>query len=297
MKIITLFLIFSCFSLAEEFWIVQNIATLKLRLYSRQCEQCKSKMILEKSIIVGKNEYNEKEDFRTMLGYFEIQKWHKFYVDGKEAYIRWDGRKIPKRGASRYQWGLQGAFGVYAATLTPNIYQHLHGTIGWPNEGSRFIEHEKQKDGSFKRLVSKGCTRVDNQSILYLRNFIPEGTPLIRVYAREKLKNSEHISSSIKKWTYVFYETKDLNNKEPLSYENLSLIKTINVLEIGDFIFDSVPRVVEISKDSVNENPYLVNLEELNYLNIDTGTLEKNYNHPKKLPVGGKIIPKIYFEK
>lgn len=304
MKFLLIIILFTINVFAKEYWIVQNIGTLTLRLYEKECTYCETKIVFEKPIIVGKNEYNNSEDFRTMLGFYQIEKWHKFYVDGKESYIRWDGRKIPKRGSSRKQWGWQGAFGVYAATLTPNKYQHLHGTIGWPSESYKFIEHEKNDDGTLKRIGSKGCTRIDNQSIMFLRNFVPEKTPVIRIYAKEKFKNQEKVFlNEVKKWTYVFYEIPDIKKENPLSFIHRQLIKDIHILEIGEFIYMSKPSLKNLRarKDfvlnEINGNPYELELDEVGFFNVDTGILDKNYKHPNKLSIGGKDIPNIYFEK
>lgn len=292
-----------CFA-NSSFWIVQNIGTLTLRVYEKTCEICSQTMILETPIIVGKNEINPEnsESYQTQLGFFKIKKWNKFYVDGKEAYIRWDGRKMPKRGQPRKAWGWQGAFGVYAATLEPNIYQHLHGTIGWPNESARFIEHEKKEDGTLSRIGSKGCTRVDNQVIMFLRNFIPENTPLIRIYAKEK-ESSKKDKVNYKTWTYVFYETPDLKVDRPLDYDNRKKIKEINIFEVGDFKYKVTPEIQPLVLKSnwnllkINGNPYEVEDTNLKgHFNIDTGLLSKDYENPKTLTVGGDKIPESYFE-
>lgn len=303
-KLIILFLsLFSTTTFAKEYWIVQNVGTLTMRLYEKDCSNCPGKMVFQSPMIVGKDGFDKDGyDQRTQLGFFKITKWNKFYVDNKEAYIRWDGRKMPKRGQSRKRWGAQGAFGVYTALLEPRNFQHLHGTIGWPNESARFLEHDKKEDGSLVRVGSGGCTRVDNQVIMYLRNFVPVGTPVIRIYAKE-IESLPNKIDKIGKWTYVFYETKDLKDPFPLNYEHRKKIKEVNLLEVGDFIYSKKPTLkpLRLEKEwissEVNGNPYKVSNENIvGYFNIDTGLISKNYVHPKGLP-SNSVIFDNYFEK
>lgn len=306
MRFLILILIFlPSLSLAKSYWIVQNIGTLTLRAYERDCDLCPGRIILETPMIVGRNELDPKTELsaQTELGFFTISKWNKFYVDNREAYIRWDGRKLPKRGGSRKAWGWQGAFGVYAATLSPRNFQHLHGTIGWPNESARFIEHEKDEMGHLTRVGSKGCTRIDNQAIMFLRNFIPEGSPVIRIYARE-IDSSKKTIIAYKTWTYVFYETPDLKTEFPLNYEHRPKIKEANILEVGDYKYKTTPEIQPLVEKSlwdlkkVNGNPYEVSDEFLSgYFNIDTGLLTSTYKAPPSLTIGGQIIPQSYFER
>lgn len=264
----------------REVFIVQNLATMKIRVYERLCllDICSNHMLLEAPMVIGKDE----DKTRSITGSFKIKSWAKFYQDGEKLHEKWNSKTPPKVGSSRGQWGHQGAFGWYAAILEPNASsQWLHGTIGWGRDQERFILPEVSPNGAVIRNKSKGCTRVSNQTIAWLRNFVPVGSYVFKIYAKEMIKDSElkKYGKEEKTWTYKFSKGRDskispLENSPPPFFEE------------GSYLIDSIPTIYpsrqksEWIKGEFNGNPYEVEIR--GEFAIDDGTLF-GYVKPKKI--------------
>lgn len=298
----------------EGLFVVQNIATERLRVYERTCEsnRCTNKMILEKEVAMGE----DKEGERTMVGSFRITDWRKFYQDGKGFYPSWYDPSyppIPSPDDGVLSWfkdkhlppgngEMRGAFGWYTALVGPNHKgQWTHGTIGWGENKGEFITRTKK---FFSNLVtsprSHGCTRVDNETIAYLRQILPVGTPIIKVYAKEKLLDSERrgYSKTQPTWDYIL-TTRGVRRdgqKSDRAEVLASDITNDEILEEGTYSVDQWPNVVEYREYSLfsfmrkvgdKGNLYNVDPEDMKgTFYIDAGVLE-NYQHPKDLEVGG----------
>lgn len=222
----------SLFAESNKYFVIQNIATEKTRVYERCTEtpNCPHKLILESDMVVGRPEEGTKQDrhaFKTWLGHSKISEWVKFYQDGSGHYPHWyragqSLKSIPapltegvsKVVASR-RWMVKdskgdstiyGAFGWYAAKVTPADetngmnYQWIHGTIGWGKDGDAAIDLTR---GIFMNMFSNpgsaGCTRLENRAVAYLRSLLAPGTDIYRIYAQESTREKEKISGLFKK--------------------------------------------------------------------------------------------------
>lgn len=270
----------------REFFIVQNLATMTLRVYERTCilSICNNHLIMESPMVVGKDE----EEKRSITGSFKIKAWAKFYQDGEKAHEKWNSKTPPPPGSTRGQWGNQGAFGWYTAILEPSASsQWLHGTVGWGRDLEKFIAPEVTPNGAVIRVKSKGCTRVSNQTIAWLRNFVPAGSQVFKIYAKESLKDPELKKYDQKEiiWIYKFSKGRDsldkpLENSPPPFFEE------------GTYQVDNIPTVVpardksEWIKGEINGNPYETELSG-DFL-VDEGML-RNYRKPKKIKQNNKF--------
>lgn len=207
---------------ASKYFIIQNVATEKTRVYERCTEtpDCPHRLVFETDTVVGRPEEGTKTDpkaYITWLGHSRIADWVKFYSDGAGTYPSWytagqDISTIPgpiTSGATKLtgsrKWTVKdkkgnttmyGAFGWYAARLSPADasgvnYQWMHGTIGWGQDGEAAIEVTR---GFFVNLFSNpgshGCTRLENRAIAFMRSFLVPGTDVYRVYARESVRET-----------------------------------------------------------------------------------------------------------
>lgn len=211
---------------ASKYFVVQNIATEKTRVYERctLTPDCPHKMIFETDTVVGRPEEGTDSDpkaYITWLGHSRISDWVKFYSDGAGTYPPWytagqDIKSIPgpisnnpsktlgaKKWTIRYKGKstMYGAFGWFAARLAPADssgvnHQWMHGTIGWGKDEDKAIEITR---GFFVNLFSNpgshGCTRLENRSIAFLRHLLPVGTDIYRVYARESVRENGPVLS------------------------------------------------------------------------------------------------------
>jgi hypothetical protein len=202
---------------SSQYFMIQNIATETIRVYRRECSVsvCENKMVAQTEMVAGEDENGT----RTILGSFTISKWFKFYeVPG--VYPSWYAPGYPRPpgpGAGFLSWkrdkympggrgDTRGAFGWYTAKIGPNgRAQHTHGTVGWGSDGDKYIRWPK---GFWINLFtdprSHGCSRTTNPTIAYLRELLPVGSKLIKIYAREGLLNSSgpvHVSHS--SWNYI----------------------------------------------------------------------------------------------
>ncbi|MGZ3769858.1 MAG: hypothetical protein ACXVCP_09745 [Bdellovibrio sp.] len=209
---------------SSKYFVVQNIATEKTRVYERctTTPNCPHKMVMETDMVVGRSEEGTEYDphaFTTWLGHARISEWIKFYQDGAKHYPNWyrAGQSIDdipspiNKGASKIissrKWvttnehgdtSVYGAFGWYAAKISPADpveglnYQWMHGTIGWGRDGSAAIELTRSfLMNLFSEQGSAGCTRLENRAIAYLRYLLPVGTDIYRVYAKEATREQE----------------------------------------------------------------------------------------------------------
>ncbi|MEN0059805.1 MAG: hypothetical protein AAGB31_13275 [Bdellovibrio sp.] len=219
---------------ASKYFVIQNVATEKTRVYERCTESasCAHKLVMETEMVVGKPEVGTKEDrhaFKTWLGHAKLSEWVKFYQDGKAHYPHWyrAGQSInsiptpltdsvsttlgARKWVAKDAHGndtLYGAFGWFAAKVYPADdvngmnYQWMHGTIGWGQDGAAAIELTRGfLSNLFSNPGSSGCTRLENRAIAYLRSILPVGTDIYRVYARESTREKEVVSGLFKKKT------------------------------------------------------------------------------------------------
>lgn len=288
---------------------VVNVATETIRVYERQCadNSCPHKMVMEAEVVAGEDvdlKKEEKGKGRSILGSYRITGWTKYYEDAGGHYPAWykDGYPaVPAPGDSGRGWfsrdvmpkdangktegSMRGAFGWYAMFVGPEAYgQWTHGTIGWGQDKDKYIARTK------KPLVnivsnprSSGCTRVTNETIAYLRQILPTGTPIIKVYAKEALLDSaktNYQNMSAVSWKYALTKDKQLKadyeevkaalkiseddmNKffalrnELVATKDKSRKEEINklmaqkpfsqLLEIGEFQIDNTPDVIEFT--------------------------------------------------
>lgn len=217
---------------ANKYFVIQNIATEKTRVYERclTSPDCPHRLIFETDMVVGRNEEGTKENryaYMTWLGHGKISEWVKFYSDGQATYPPWytagqDIKTIPTpisdsptsllgsrkwmvKGADGKDT-IYGAFGWYAAKITPADendgvnYQWMHGTIGWGKDGAQSIDVTRGiLINIFANPGSHGCTRLENRAIAFMRSFLVPGTDVYRVYARESTREKEIISGIFKK--------------------------------------------------------------------------------------------------
>lgn len=203
----------------SPYFVIQNIATEKTRVYARCTTSpgCPHQLVFEADNVVGRPEVGtpeNREAFKTWVGHARITGWMKFYQDYKKHYPHWykagqdlatlpppaplDANNNPRKSL---MWGnkwrtshdgeetMYGAFGWFAAMLSPEKdvdYQWMHGTIGWGKDGDAAIELTRSVLlNIFSDPGSSGCTRLSNASIAYLRYLLPIGTDVYRVYAKE----------------------------------------------------------------------------------------------------------------
>ncbi|OFZ12372.1 MAG: hypothetical protein A2Z20_00910 [Bdellovibrionales bacterium RBG_16_40_8] len=310
----------------NNYFLVQNIATEKLRIYKKLCDdgRCAHKMVFESDVVVGEKTRNQST--MTVLGSFNIIKWVKFYEDGGQKYPSWydpNYPKVPEVGAGLFSWTssealpyrgskVRGAFGWYTAHVGPNsYYQWTHGTIGWGADKTKYIDITR---GFFSNLFSDprshGCTRTDNESIAYIRHILDAGAPLIKIYAIEKLydPNLLNYQEKNKKWDYILTKNGVRIDGEKADREKVLQAGTPRSqwLEEGSYAVDLLPDVKSFkpggsgAKRGKNGNVYGLKDKDMRGVYfIDEGRV-LNYSHPDKLPVGGygrNILPEYMVAK
>ncbi len=290
-----------------KLFAVVNVATETVRLYEKQCadNSCAHKMLMEAEVVVGEDielSKTEKGKGRSILGSFRVTGWTKYYEDAGGHYPSWykDGYPVvPEPGDSGSGWfskkvmpkdadgkrhgSMRGAFGWYAMFVGPDAFgQWTHGTIGWGQDKDKYVARTKKP---MLNLVSNprssGCTRVTNETIAFLRQMLPTGTPIIKIYAKEALldpakANYQNISPV--NWKYALTKDKQLKadyeevksslklseedmNKffalrnEMLSSKDKKRVEEINsilsqkpfaqLLEIGEYQVDNIPDVIQ----------------------------------------------------
>lgn len=299
----------------SRYFMIQNVATEKLRVYEKGCDQgsCAHKMILEADIAVG--EKTKDRERMTVLGYFHITDWIKFYQDGAGTYPSWfdpalpmppaphagvlswtSKRLMPANGAGK----VRGAFGWYTALVGPNPHnQWTHGTLGWGADKDKYIRATR---GFWANLFtdprSHGCSRTDNETIAYVRHLLPVGTPLMKVYAIEELSDStlSRYPEKTKNWDYIMTKrgVRVANGEEAdRDYVMAKNVAKTDWLEEGTYTVHLLPSIKKFragssgAKSGKNGNLYgLDNSEMHGKLLVDEGLLV-NYSHPASLQVGG----------
>lgn len=294
---------------ADRYFVIQNVATEKLRVYERcKPKNCAHRLILETDMVAGQDTPDLR--YRTILGSYRITEWFKFYEDVDHDFPSWFNPLYPDTptpGASLSSWlspevmpkgrgDERGSFGWYTAKIGPNAYaQWTHGTLGWGAEGDRFIRLTRlpAPEGYIR---SRGCTRVENQAIAFMREILPVGTRVIKVYAKEALRDPTlaKYKDAGAKWDWILTkEGVDTNGpkagRESVLAQN---VRETDVLEIGSYALDQKPDAVPFKRaagGSYNENGNLYDVPESKfkgYLIVDEGRLV-NYQHPSVLFVGG----------
>jgi hypothetical protein len=210
-----------------DVYMVQNVATEKLRVYQRVCKDnsCPPRLILQTDFVAGFKKGDKKFGKRTQVGNYRIFEWHKFYQDRNGGhYPSWYDPKFPMQPDKDDSWSkwfkgeympweycstkdgkrlcshkgmMRGAFGWYTALVEPNYGQDqwTHGTIGWAESSEENIKRAKGEDflgaiaNTFTSLRSSGCSRVSNPTVAFLRHILPVGTPIIKIYALEKFQD------------------------------------------------------------------------------------------------------------
>lgn len=192
----------------SKYFVIQNIASERLRVYERctATPDCPHRLVMQTEIVVGRDDDDDyKYRYLTWVGRYKIVNWTKFYEDKAGHYPSWydpNYPRLPKPGADMDAWfssrvmpnregSARGAFGWYTALVAPNANeQWLHGTYGWGSDGDEFIRATRNFwVNLFADPRSSGCTRVENRGIAYLQYLLPVGTEVIRVYAREALRD------------------------------------------------------------------------------------------------------------
>jgi len=287
---------------ADRFFVVQNIATEKLRLYER-CQGCgcKHKLVLETDMVVGQDAPGR----RSQLGSFTLDHWEKFYEDHKERYSPWyaANEPAPPAAASGIEAWTQpknhGAFGWYTAIIGPNAAeQWLHGTWGWGKDGDsqRFISLLRQSPlDKDPKLASHGCTRVENRAIAFLREMLAPGAKIIKIYAREAYREQSAVNAQprVNRWHYAL--TTEDGPKAP--HAGLRGVRGRHVpqsmwLESGDYDFKGSPTAAPLaSSENPHESGNVYRIPETSFHGhflVDEGRLAE-YRHPRELAVGGHV--------
>lgn len=308
----------------SEFFVVQNIATKKLRVY-RKFANKNHVLVFEDWILPGR----DTPSTRSILGRFKILGWNKFYQDFKRNYAPWYKKglidppgpnsqmadwKLPKYMEPGRDQSYRGPFGWYLAHLAPQAKgQWMHGTIGYQELSKKVIEGD---GGFFEKMFKKdggsaGCTRMTNEAITYLRDILPEGTPVFKIYAKETasedgfsttvfdginpLKASETEGERIQPFYYVL--TKDPSGKGGAKSIDRERLFNENIITTGKYMIDMNPTIVNYYKKGFMTEKLKgrTNFGNLYYLDddqfqgefqVDKGLL-KNYVHPSELEVGG----------
>ena len=275
-----------------KFFVIQNIATQKLRVYERcEAKGCPNKLILETEMVAGE----DTPEHRTLLGSFRITEWLKFYEDGAHlfpSYYNPAYPAIPGAGADFSAWisksllpngrGLvRGSFGWYTAKIGPDPTeeQWMHGTWGRAADGDKFIRlMQSSPMNHTPNLASHGCTRVENQAIAFMRETLPVDTPVIKVYAMEKFSDKPVAAGAV-------VPAQPFNWILSKSRIDATLPSKETILEQGQFVPNAEPMVVDFGKEM--SNLYGVPADQMQgYLIVDEGRLV-DYAHPALLKVGG----------
>ena len=288
---------------SEKIFVVVNIATEKIRVYQpcQASENCINKLLFEQDVVNGEDD----DGRQTSVGHYRLTNWEKFY-ETPGVYPAWykaDYPELPPPGAPLFDWfsssfmpnnqgEMRGAFGWYTAKVGPNPNgQWLHGTAGWGQDKQRFILFKNTLIGGvtnlFSAIRSHGCTRIDNESIAYLRSLLPIGTTYLKIYAKEAYRDAKNYTPKKIKitepWSYIL--TKKIN--ETAAKDSVLKNKTSESewIEQGTLSVLKTPTAVSINSSS--SNLYKIpNSSFKGYFIVDEGTL-LDYQHPKELSIGG----------
>jgi hypothetical protein len=289
----------------KEHFVVVNVATEMIRLYER-CrapEACKNKMLMEFHGTVGNNSNGKRSD----VGVYKATSWTKFY-EVKGEYAGWYRPGYPQLPGvgSRSGWlsksasppgysGPRGAFGWYTVFVGPNNDgQWMHGTTGWGADKSNLVRFQDSFLGGivdiFAALGSHGCTRLSNEAVAYMRSNFAVGETLIKIYAKETLKDPTlqgyPSAKELGHFPYIL-TTKGYgqnNGQHEVASRDVVLADGTpqsEWLEQGTFDYDQTPSAMS------GDHYKLGNLQGV--LNVDEGTLSADYRAPRdsKLHFGG----------
>jgi len=289
----------------DEHFVVINVATEMIRLYKR-ChapEACKNKMLMEFHGTVGDNSGGRRSD----VGVYKATSWTKFYeVQGEYAgWYRPGYPALPKVG-SRGGWlskkasppgfsGPRGAFGWYTVFVGPNNDgQWMHGTTGWGADKSNLVRFQDSFLGGiadiFAKLGSHGCTRLSNEAIAYMRSNFRVGEYLIKIYAKETLKDQSlqgyPAKGDLGHFPYIITTVGYGKNNAQHEVAARDVVLADGTpqsewLEQGTFDYDQTPTPAS------GDHYHVGNFQGV--FNVDDGTLSSDYRHPVdgKLKVAG----------
>ncbi|OUR96677.1 hypothetical protein A9Q84_10060 [Halobacteriovorax marinus] len=306
-----------------KYFVIQNLATERLRVYEKNCNEanvCLNKMIMETEMAVGE----DTKETRSIVGSFRITDWWKFYQDHAGHYPSWYRDSYPappKPGSSFLKWfknkympkingkrkgDMRGAFGWYTAWVGPNhLSQWTHGTVGWGQDKDKLIKATKKTfTNLFADPRSSGCSRLNNEAVAYLREILPVGTPIVKIYAKEALlqKDRANYTEKTNDWSYILttnnaYSTTNFSaGKDGIVEREVPMSKWI---EQGTFRMDSYPTMYNFTdgedlssrraKTRTTGNIYRVDAKKMKgVFYVDAGLIE-GYSHPKseKIAKGG----------
>jgi hypothetical protein len=306
-----------------KLFAVVNVATETVRVYERQCadNSCAHKMVMEAEVVVGEDielSKTEKGKGRSILGSFRVTGWTKYYEDAGGHYPSWykdgypavpapgdsgrgwfDKDVMPKDANGKTEGSMRGAFGWYAMFLGPEAYgQWTHGTIGWGQDKDKYVARTKKP---IVNLVSNprssGCTRVTNETIAYLRQMLPTGTPVIKIYAKEALLDSTlaaYTNQSPVNWKYALTKDKQLK----ADYEEVKASLKISEEDMNKFF--ALRNELLTSKDKkrkaeintiLSQKPF-AQLLEIGEYNIDNKPDVIEYTPGEKMSKFGRKIGK-----
>ncbi|MCB9062780.1 MAG: L,D-transpeptidase [Halobacteriovoraceae bacterium] len=299
---------------SNKYFIIQNIATERIRLYERNFNGGPHRIILESELAVGEDDKTS----RSILGTFKIVSWHKFYRDNLGRYPSWydpDMNEIlpPLPGLGWRAWfsdkytdgaSMRGAFGWFTAKVAPRASsQWIHGTIGWGEEKRKYIFETKEMLANiFASPRSHGCSRTDNETIAYINSFVPVGTLVFKVYAKEFASDKyvNDYSKPRKIWNYILTKNGVRTDGQKADAEVVLSDKTPvrDFLEVGNYSIDSFPNAVKLDSTSgflddfrrkIKETGNVYGISDSQFVgtyDVTTGKLF-NYRHPSVLTVGG----------
>lgn len=288
---------------ADKYFMVQNIATEVVRVYERctskdEAGKCINKMIFETEMTAGENTPDKTR--RSYLGSYKIDSWFKFYEDQEHlfpSYYAPGYPALPDAGKSLADWTaksllppgkgkMRGSFGWYTAKLTPHAHnQWTHGTFGKGADGEKFIEAVKDPSNNIVMDVrSQGCTRVENAAIAFMREILPVGTKVIKIYAREALADADLKADSVEKpheWSYVITKAGTMSQTLKSAASLAKDLGDDEIVDKGTFKLDEKPTVAR-------GNVYKIPADEFHgtFL-VDQGLL-RDYQHPRSLKVDGE---------
>jgi hypothetical protein len=314
-----------------KYFVIQNLATERLRVYENICNEaqvCNHKMIMETEMAVGE----DTKETRSIVGSFRITDWWKFYQDHAAHYPSWYRDSYPdppKKGSGFLKWfkkrympeiggkkkgDMRGAFGWYTAWVGPNhLSQWTHGTVGWGSDKDKLIKATKKFGTNLiANPRSSGCSRLNNEAVAYLREMLPVGTPIIKVYAKEALLDKDRKKYDLKtdSWNYIMTKNNSYSTTNFSADKEKVLARSIKKdrwLEEGTFTIDDYPSMYNFTpgedlssrraKTRTSGNVYRVDEEKMKgVFYVDAGLLE-GYSHPKseKVKKGGfrsELAPK-----
>lgn len=309
---------------ADRYFMIQNLATEKVRVYARADRRGEAhRLVFEADMIAGENDPARTR--RSAVGSYRIESWHKFYEDTQSLFTPWyepGAPALPLPGASLAEWAkadylpirngrrtglLRGAFGWYTAKISPNAFaQWTHGTLGWGQDGDRFITVSRDElTNHYSDPRSFGCTRLENAAIALTQDLMPVGSRIIKIYAREDLADAELKSyaqqAPTANWDWVLSRD-GVQSTNPtssaLAAQTLRGVKAEDVLERGRYTMDARPDAVTIreGRAGIDQTGNLYEIPQDDFRGVflvDEGRLV-NYAHPRELRRGGhsdQVLP------